>query len=216
MFVAKLLCIVAMRLSLPILSAFFALSLAFASCRGPEGPQGPAGPQGPTGAQGPSGQNGQTGQAGTPGSTTVVTVVQGTSNVMQITYPAGVHDGTTDLRLTFPASTSLSFDQIEKSLFYVYVKQSPSTGQGTPLGYWFAIPGQTPVGNFYSYYVFPGNSGIGPGLFIKRTTNFRLGPENFEAIRVIAVPASLLVNGRLALNGADYEMLRKAYGLPVD
>lgn len=215
MFVAEPIPVIVMRLSLSFLSVCFLL-LAFASCRGPEGPQGPVGPQGPagpTGATGLTGSTGQAGQSGTPGSTTVVTLVQGATNVLQITYPARTHNGTNDLALSFPASSSLTFDQIEKSLFYVYLKQSITTADNFKLAYWFAVPGQTPVANFYGYYIFPGNSGLSAGLFIRRTTNFRLGPEDFDAVRVVVVPASLLINGRLAINFQDYESVRQAFGL---
>ncbi len=210
-----------MRLTLSFLSIFFLFTLALSSCKGPEGPQGPVGPQGPagptgaTGATGPSGQTGQTGTPGTPGTTTVVTVtvVQGATNVIQITYPARAHDGAKDLALSFPASSSLSFDQIEKSLFYVYVKQITTTPDNFKLPYWYAVPGQTPNGNFYSYYIFPGNSGVSAGLFIRRTTNFRLGPEDFDAVRVVVVPASLLIGGRLAVDFTNYDSVRQAFGL---
>lgn len=195
------------------------ITLFLAACRGPEGPQGPVGPAGPAGPTGPTGPAGTSGVAGTPGqsatavSTTVVTVTQGTTNVLQINYPARTHDGSKDLALSFPASSSLTFDQIEKSLFYVYLKQTTSTPDGFRLAYWYAVPGQTPGGNFYSYYIFPGNSGLSAGLFIRRTTNFRLGPEDFDAVRIVVVPASLLVGGRLALDFRDYEAVRKAFGL---
>ncbi|MCY7358010.1 MAG: collagen-like protein [Rudanella sp.] len=210
-----------MRLTLSFLSIFFLFVLALSSCRAPEGPQGPVGPQGPAGLQGvpgaagTPGQNGTAGQSGSPGTTTVVTVtvVQGAPNVIQITYPARSHDGTKDLALSFPASSSLSFDQIEKSLFYVYVKQITTTPDNFKLPYWYAIPGQTPNGNFYSYYIFPGNSGLSAGLFIRRTTNFRLGPEDFDAVRVVVVPASLLIGGRLAVNFSNYDSVRQAFRL---
>jgi len=204
-----------MRLTLTFLSALF-LVVAFAACRGPEGPQGTVGPQGPvgpTGTTGATGSTGATGQSGAPSSTTVVTLVQGTANVLQITYPARTHNGTNDLALSFPASSSLTFDQIEKSLFYVYVKITTTTADNFKLAYWYPVPGQTPVANFYSYYIFPGNSGLSAGLFIRRTTNFRLGPEDFDAVRVVVVPASLLINGRLAVNFQDYESVRQAFRL---
>jgi hypothetical protein len=197
-----------MRLTLLFLSAVFGFILALSSCRGP---QGPTGPQGPAGTPG---QNGTTGQSGTPGSTTVVSVVQGTANVLQINYPARIHEGDKDMALSFPASSSLTFDQIEKSLFYVYVKITSTTPDNFKLAYWYPVPGQTPAANFYSYYIFPGNSGVSAGLFIRRTTNFRLGPENFDAVRVVVVPASLLINGRLAVDFNNYESVRQAFGLP--
>ncbi len=205
-----------MRSVLPSLSLFFALLMGFSACRGPEGPQGPAGPAGPTGPSGTPGTPGSTGapgQSATAVSTTVVTVTQGTSNVLQISYPARTHDGTKDMALSFPASSSLTFEQIEKSLFYVYLKQTVNTPDGFKLPYWYAVPGQTPGGNFYSYYIFPGNSGLSAGLFVRRTTNFRLGPEDFDAVRVVVVPASILIGGRLAVDFRDYESMRKAFGL---
>ncbi|KAB7733170.1 hypothetical protein F5984_04340 [Rudanella paleaurantiibacter] len=140
-------------------------------------------------------------------------MVQGAANVLQITYSARPHTGNEDLRLTFPASSSLTFDQIEKSSFNVYVKQTVADAQGNRLSYWFAVPGQTPVGNAYSYYLFPGNSGLSAALFLKRTTNFRLGPEDFDAIRVVVIPASLLVGGRLAVDWSRYESVQQAFGL---
>lgn len=216
MFVASPTNVFVMRLSLSFLSAVFLFILTFASCSGPQGPvgpQGPAGPQGAPGTPGTPGQAGTPGQSGTPSSTTVVTVVQGTANVLQITYPARPHDGTKDLALSFPASSSLTFDQIEKSLFYVYVKQTTVTPDNFRLAYWYTVPGQTSSGNFYSYYIFPGNSGLSAGLFIRRTTNFRLGADDFDAIRVVVVPASLLVGGRLAVDFRNYESVRQAFGL---
>ena len=207
-----------MRLSLSFLSAFFLLAPFFVSCSGPEGPHGPAGPQGPPGVSGTAGtpgQSGQAGQSGTPGSTTIVTVVQGAANVLQISYPARAHDGAKDMALSFPASSSLTYDQIEKSLFYVYLKQTVATPPDNfKIAYWFPVPGQTPAGNFYSYYIFPGNSGLSAGLFIRRTTNFRLGPEDFDAVRLVVVPASLLINGRLAVDFSNYESVKQAFGLP--
>jgi hypothetical protein len=187
-----------MKNTLPYL---FLIPLFFLfSCEGPEGPEGPQGAAGAQGAQGVAGV------AGPPG----------TANVMQITYTTKVHSGVSDLLLGFPASAALTTAIIEKSLFYVYVKQSGVNSAGQSNAYWFPIPGETVTGNEYSYYVFSGTSTTNPGLFLRRLVNYRSGAETFDSIRLLIIPAEKLTNARLnsEINMADYEEVRKHFNLP--
>lgn len=173
--------------------------ISFFSCKGPEGPQGPAGTQGPAGIQGPTGPQGPA----------------GSSNILQINYATRQHTGSQDLLLTFPASASLTTDVLEKSLLYVYVKQSGTNTGGQSQSYWFAVPGETVTGNEYSYYLFSGNSQANPGLFLRRVVNFKPGAESFDAIRVLIVPAGTTISGgRLAAGTPAYEVVKELYHLP--
>lgn len=178
----------------------------FIACQGPEGPPGPAGTPG---AQGPKGDPGPQGPKGDPGTST------GSNSVIQINYPTKTHNGIDDLLLLFPAS--ITSEIVERSLFYVYVKQISRDNQGVAYSYWFPIPGETLPGNEYSYFLSPGERGAAPGLFLRRTISFRAGNEVFEAVRVLVVPSgSTLTGGRRAavLDYRNYEEVRRFYNLP--
>lgn len=155
---------------------FILLALFISACKGPEGP---AGPKGDPGAAGANGEDGDDGNA----------------NVLQINYSGKIQTGTTDLFLPLPAS--LSTESIEKSLFYVFVKQTVTSEDQKDYSYWFPIPGETVTGNEYSFYVFPGSSANFSGLFIRRVVNYVPGEEHFDAVSVFAIPAGSTINARL-------------------
>lgn len=184
--------------------SLFALSfvLLTVACKGPQGDPGPAGPQGATGAAGPAGATGPAGPKGDPG----------TANVQQINFTAKTHDGSKDLFFAFPAA--LTTDVVNRSLFYVYVQQSVKASDGKTYAYWFAVPGETSTGNEYSYYVFAGDAQTSAGLFLRRVVNYLAGAEAFTAVRVLAVPAGSVTNGRLAaVDFRNYEEVRRVLGL---
>lgn len=176
--------------------------VAISACQGLEGPEGPQGPQGVPGVAGAKGDTGATGAKGADGS----------SNVQQINYSARSHEGLKDLLLPLPQA--INRDIVDKSVFYVYVKQSVPKGNGEDDSYWFSIPGETLKGNAYTHFVSPGNGQTLAGVFLRRTVNFQTGNEYFEAIRVVVVTADKVSNGRLAaVDFSNYEEVRKAYGL---
>ncbi|RAK03284.1 collagen triple helix repeat protein [Larkinella arboricola] len=196
-----------MKTYLRLVAKFLVIGcLAISACQsmeGPAGPQGPQGPQGPAGATGPKGDKGDPGAKG----------ADGTANVQQVNYTGRSHEGLTDLLLPLPQA--INRDVVEKSAFYVYVKQSVPKGNGAEDSYWFSIPGETLKGNAYTHFVFPGNNQTLAGLFLRRTVNYQSGNEYFEAIRVVIVTANAVSNGRrAAIDYSDYEAVRKAYGLP--
>lgn len=154
-------------------------------CKGPEVPQGPAGQQGPTGATGQPGPAGPAGQQGPAGN----------ANVQQVTFTAKKHTRS-DLFVAFPSS--FAADVIEKSLVYVYVKQSGATTGGQAASFWFSIPGETVTGNEYTFYA-AAETTSAPGIFLRRVVNYKPGEETFDAIRVLVIPASSTVNGRVSL-----------------
>ncbi|GAB3929677.1 collagen-like protein [Larkinella terrae] len=177
--------------------------IAISACQGLEGPEGPQGPQGVQGAQGPKGDTGATGAKGADGS----------SNVQQINYSARSHDGSNDLLLALPQA--INRDVVDKSMFYVYVKQSVPRPNNLEDSYWFSIPGETLKGNTYSHFVFPGNGQTLAAVFLRRTSDFQSGSEYFEAIRVVVITADKQSNGRkAAIDYTNYEEVRKAYNLP--
>ena len=179
------------------------------ACKGPDGPQGPAGPTGATGTTGPQGASGVAGPQGPKGDA-------GNANVQQITYGAQTHTGTADLLLSFPASLSITTAVVERSLFLVYVKQSGKTSTGTTVSYWFTIPGETVSGNEYSYYL-AASTQTAAGLFLRRTVSYLPGSESFESVRVLLIPATQTIGGRLSAPGVDYrdyESVRRFYNLP--
>ncbi len=181
-----------------LISAVFVLFVC--SCKGP---QGDPGPNGATGTQGPAGPAGPAGTVGAPGN----------ANVQQISFAARTHTGAADLFMALPAA--LTTETLDKSLLYVYVKQTVKAGDGKDYAYWFGVPGETSTGNEYSYYLFSGNATTGAGLYLRRVVNYKAGAEAFEAVRVLVIPASSTTNGRMAaLNFNDYEAARKAFNLP--
>lgn len=188
--------------SIPVYALVTCMSFALLlSCKGPEGPQGPAGSAGATGATGASGATGPQGPAGN-------------ANVQQISYTTKTHAGTADLFVSFPASVSA--DVAEKSLLYVYVKQSGKNASGQTTAYWFSVPGETVTGNEYSFYTAAGGATT-PGIFLRRVVNYLAGPETFDAVRVLIVQANSTINGRLAaqpVDFKDYEAVRRFYNLP--
>ncbi|MFC5412683.1 hypothetical protein ACFPMF_25380 [Larkinella bovis] len=177
--------------------------VVFSSCQSLEGPEGPQGPQGPAGATGAKGDKGDKGDKG----------ADGTANVQQINFTARSHEGMTDLLLPLPQA--ITRDIVEKSAFYVYVKQSVPKANNEEDNFWFSIPGQTLKGNEYTFFVYPGNSQTLAGVFLRRTVNFQVGNEYFEAIRIVVVTADKISNGRkAAIDYSKYEEVRKAYNLP--
>lgn len=177
--------------------------VAISACQSMEGPEGPQGPAGPAGATGAKGDKGDTGAKG----------ADGTANVQQINYTGRSHEGQADLLLPLPQA--INRDVVEKSAFYVYVKQSVPKGNGEEDSYWFAIPGETLKGNAYVHFISPGNNQTLAGVFLRRTVTFQAGNEYFEAIRVVVVTANAVSNGRrAAIDYSNYEEVRKAYGLP--
>ncbi|MGA0560658.1 hypothetical protein ACO2Q8_28595 [Larkinella sp. VNQ87] len=171
------------------------------ACQSLEGPAGPQGPQGPAGATGQKGDKGDKGDKG----------ADGTANAQQINYSARSHDGQNDLLLPLPQA--INRDVVEKSMFYVYVKQSARNANNVEEPYWFSIPGETIRGNGYTHFIAPGGGQTLAGLFLRRTVNFQTGSEYFEAIRVVMVTANNVINGRrAAIDYSNYEEVRKAYG----
>ncbi|RRA97749.1 hypothetical protein [Larkinella rosea] len=186
-----------------VVAIFMMSCVVFSSCQSLEGPEGPQGPQGPAGANGAKGDKGDKGDKG----------ADGTANAQQINYSARNHEGLTDLLLPLPQA--INRDIVEKSVFYVYVKQSVQKANGEEDSYWFSIPGETIKGNAYTHFVSPGNGQTLAGVFLRRTVNFQTGNEYFEAIRVVVVTADKVSNGRLAaVDFSNYEAVRMAYGLP--
>lgn len=162
-------------------------------CKGSEGPAGPAGAKGDAGV------------AGTQGPA-------GNANVRQIIFGAKTHTGN-DLFLAFPST--FTADVIDKSLIYVYVKQSGTSSSGQSTAYWFSVPGETVTGNEYSFYA-AASSTAAPGIFLRRVINYVAGNETFDAVRVLVVEASSTVTGRVAqeVDFSDYESVKKYYNLP--
>jgi len=185
-----------MRTSFPLFLIAVVLMTLLNACKGPQGTQGPIGPQGAQGAQGEKGAKGDTGDVG----------------VQQITYTDKRNDLPNDLLLLLP--NTLTTGVVEKSLFYVYVKQTQTTN-GVSNSYWFPIPGEILNGNRYTFYVHPGDANTQAGLFLRRTVNFQDGGDTFESIRVLIIPASTQINGRRAsVNFNNYEEVRLAFNLP--
>lgn len=177
--------------------------VAISACQSLEGPAGPAGPQGPAGANGAKGDKGDTGAKG----------ADGTANAQQINYSGRSHEGMNDVLLALPQA--INRDVVEKSAFYIYVKQSERTANNQEVPYWISIPGQTLRGNEYTYFVSPGGGQTLAGIFLRRTVNFVVGSEYFEAIRVVVVTADKVTNGRkAAIDYSNYEAVREAYNLP--
>ena len=168
----------------------------FNACKGPQGSQGPIGPQGVQGEKGDKGDKGATGDIG----------------VQQITYTDKRNDLPNDLLLPLPDTMSTS--TIEKSMFYVYVKQT-QTINGVSNSYWFPIPGEILNGNRYTFYIHPGNATTKGGVFLRRTVNFQDGGDTFQVVRVLIIPASMEINARrAAVDFSNYEEVRKTFGLP--
>lgn len=193
-----------MKKVLRVMTKFLMMGcVAISACQGLEGPEGPQGPQGVAGATGPKGDKGDTGAKGADGS----------SNVQQINYTARNHEGMTDLLLPLPQA--INRDIVDRSVFYVYVKQSVPKANNEEDSFWFSIPGETIKGNAYTHFVFPGNSQTLAAVFLRRTSDFQTGNEHFEAIRVVIVTADKQSNGRkAAIDYTNYEEVRKAYDFP--
>jgi hypothetical protein len=193
-----------MKTYLRVVTKFLMIGcVAISACQGLEGPEGPQGPPGVAGAAGAKGDKGDTGAKGADGS----------SNVQQINYSARNHEGLTDLLLPLPQA--INRDIVDRSAFYVYVKQSVPKANNEEDSFWFSIPGETIKGNTYTHFVFPGNGQTLAGVFIRRTADFQSGSEHFEAVRVIIVTADKQISGRKeAIDYSNYEEVRKAYGLP--
>jgi hypothetical protein len=173
------------------------------SCKGPQGAEGAMGPQGAQGAPGTPGEKGDKGDKGETGNI----------NVIQVTYNELRAELPNDLALTLPAT--ITTDIIEKSLFYVYVKQTIKVSETVSNSYWLPIPGEILNGNRYNFYIHPGNGQTRPGLFLRRIVNFQPGGDFFEVIRVLVVPSANQVNGRrAAVDYSNYEEVRKTYNLP--
>ncbi|GAB3313272.1 hypothetical protein GCM10027299_00110 [Larkinella ripae] len=191
-----------MKTYLQLVAKFLIVScVAVSACQSLEGPEGPQGPQGPAGPAGAAGTTGATGPKG----------ADGTANAQQINYTSRSHDGLNDLLLALPQA--INRDVVEKSMFYVYVKQSARGANNLEEPYWFSIPGETIKGNGYTHFVSPGGGQTLAGLFLRRTVNFQAGSEYFEAVRVVVVSANNVINGRkAAIDYSKYEEVRKAYG----
>jgi len=192
-----------------------ALGVWATSCKGPEGPAGPigpAGPQGTAGSQGPAGPAGAQGPAGPAGAAGV----NGNANVQQINYTTRTHNGNDDLFLSFPTSLTVTNASLEQSLVFMYLKQN-GTSNGAATTFWVPIPGQAASGNGYTFLLLQGAGTAAPSIVLRRSLNMRPGPETFEAIRVLIVPSTGSVNGRLAASSLDYsnyEAVRQHYNLP--
>ncbi|GAB3259233.1 hypothetical protein GCM10027347_22670 [Larkinella harenae] len=193
-----------MKMYLRVVSQLLVVGcMVFTACQSLEGPAGPQGPQGPAGTPGAKGDKGDTGAKG----------ADGTANVQQINYSGRNHEGMADLLLALPQA--INRDVVEKSAFYIYVKQSAKNANNQDEPYWFAIPGQTLKGNEYSYFISPGGGQTLAGVFLRRTVNFQAGSEYFESIRVVVVTADKVSNGRkAAIDYTNYEEVRKVYNLP--
>jgi Collagen triple helix repeat (20 copies) len=195
------------------LLAIISLYFFMVSCKGTEGPAGPAGsagqtgPAGATGAAGAAGKDGSNGAAGAAGASGK----DGNANVTQINYGAKSHTGAD---MFFAFGTTVAVADVDKSIYYVYVKQTVKTSAGTTVSFWFSVPGEIANGNEYSFYVTSATTNN--GLFLRRVVNFVAGSDAFDDVRIVVVPSTTQVKGgRLAsVNFKNYEEVRTAFNLP--
>jgi hypothetical protein len=174
----------------------------FYGCKGADGAVGPAGPTGPTsagtpgvaGAAGTQGPKGDTGAAGAQG----VAGQNGNADVRQVTYGPRIHYGGT---LTFKLTSNFTKEIVEKSIILIYIKSSG--------GYWYSIPGYT-AGGENQYRVFIDSNDL--AVNVPRVTG--TGADVWEVTRILAVPANVLTNGRLAnIDYKDYNAVKAAFNL---
>ncbi|RCR66310.1 collagen-like triple helix repeat-containing protein [Larkinella punicea] len=173
-----------------LIVALTILSL-FSACK-----SGEAGPKGDTGATGPAGPAGATGVAGPAGAT-------GNANVIQISYGPRT---TTASGFSNFSLNPLTTDQISNSVFFTYV-----SFPAEPFS-WSFLPGSFRLmDNTYTYAVRIGARER--QLYLDR--NSGSGALTFNAIRIIAIPANDLRNGRkAAVDFSNYEEVKKFYNLP--
>lgn len=184
------------RRNLSFLSLLLTITVFLIACKGEQGDIGPAGPTGATGSAGPAGSNGINGK-------------DGNANVTPLNFGSKTHSNT-DLLLSLPATITTS--EIDKSFFYVYVKQTLKTTNGGTSAFWFSVPGEIGNGNEYAFYVSTGASNN--GIYLRRVVNFASGNDTFDAVRVVIIPANNIINGRFnSLDFTNYVQVKKAFGL---
>jgi hypothetical protein len=176
------------KYNLILSTAIVALFMVLQSCsKAADGTVGPAGPVGPAGATGPAGPAGPTGAKGD----------QGNAEVRQVVYGTRTHTGTS---LDFKLTSNFTKEILERSMILVYVK---------PNSLWYMLPGFTNGGiNNYRIYI----NADDPTITISRVSGS--GSEVWSSVRIIAVPANIVTNGRKAgIDYADYEAVKAAYNL---
>jgi hypothetical protein len=172
-----------------VLSSTLLLTNCTKAADGTIGPAGPAGATGPAGAAGPAGPAGAAGAKGD----------QGNAEVRQIVYTARTHTGSD---LSFKLTSNFTKEILDRSMILVYIKASNN--------YWYMLPGFTAGGtNNYRIYI----NADDPTIWISRVTGS--GSDVWNAVRIVAVPANIVTNGRQAgIDYTDYEAVKVAYNLP--
>lgn len=180
---------------LRLLLLVLTVSFLFSACK-----SGDPGPKGDTGATGPAGPAGATGATGN-------------ANVIQISFGAKTIPSGTNGSLTLPL-TGVDRSLFEKSAIMTYVQYG---GLGSsPL--WYQIPGY--VGGFTGvtlnvrFYQTSTTVPINLQIF---GDNYNLPFSlNFDAIRVLIIPATTQTNGgrKAAVDYSNYEAVKAYYNLP--
>lgn len=147
---------------------------------------------------------GPKGDPGAPG-------IDGNANVTQISFGSKTFTGTgAFINLTLPGITK---SIAEKSMILSYGKTSGGGG----IAYWYQLPGFGYAGvREYRTYLEPRDPAIILNIEMKSGTT-PSSPETFDAIRVLVIPANVLVNGRGGVppyDISDYESMRAYFNLP--
>ena len=145
---------------------------------------------------------GAPGAPGAPG-------VDGNANVTQISFGSKTFAGTgAIISLTLPGITK---SIAEKSMILSYGKTSDGVTT-----FWYQLPGKgnTGVREYRTYFESKDPASI---LNIQMKTGTTPStPETFDAIRVLVIPANVLINGRggvLPYDISDYESMRAYFNL---
>jgi hypothetical protein len=179
-----------------ILVAWIGLVGISLSCDGPKGDVGPAGP---AGAQGPAGAKGDTGVAGTDalGAKMITTGMVKSDNGG---YTLGVSNLT-------PADTLM----LQNAGVFVYIKSQD---------YWWSLPGTVPFGDGKATtFEFSQAVRNGRTFFVRIKAMDWLEEQptapdrEFEAIRVIIVPAENFRRVNAQINWKDYNAVVKSLNL---
>ncbi len=140
---------------------------------------------------------GPKGDPGAPG-------IDGNANVTQISFASKTIPMLGFINLTLPGITKLI---AEKSLILTYVKAAGNV-------WWYQLPGYGFLGaREYRTFVEPKD----PASILTIEMKSGTSAETFDAIRVLVIPANVLVNGRggvLPYDISDYESMRAYFKLP--
>ncbi len=200
------------------LKSGFGLAILFcllnAGCKGPEGPQGPAGTPGTAGTPGATGPQGVSGVTGPVGASGVAGPI-GNANVQLVVFDTpktfgNVYNGQSELTNWVDQQDYIlpvGGNVLMKSVVLVYCQKV--FGQlSEARTYQLPIIFPTTGDGSLQYVMEPGP--VSTTIRVYRPTGTTTFPIR---LRVVVIPASIIINGRLSADFGDYEEVKRLFNL---